>query len=147
MIRSRTVGRVTGWLAALLGVGLGAATQAEPQSISPSAAPAEWVRYAQGATEAVTALIEAESETATRLRAYLDNMRPAPDRPTAPLILKLWVTSDGKIERIAFAPFAHPEPSQDLQSLLVGQQLPGTPPADMLLPLNIAVQIDPATPQ
>ncbi|MFZ2981180.1 MAG: hypothetical protein WA085_09125, partial [Sphingobium sp.] len=66
----------------------------------------------------------------------------APDQPTAPLIVKLWVAKDGKVSKIDFTPFSHPAPNADLRALLVGQRLPGMLPKGMLLPLRIAVQLD-----
>ncbi|GLJ00025.1 hypothetical protein [Sphingobium sp. BS19] len=110
--------------------------------VAPSVAPVEWVRYAQGAAAAVTALLQADNEAAVQLRAYLDQTRPAPDQPTAPLIVKLWVAKDRKVSKIDFTPFSHPAPNADLRALLVGQRLPGMLPKGMLLPLRIAVQLD-----
>lgn len=133
------------WLAALVGVGLASTAPAAAQDVTPpDQAPVEWVRYATSATETVTALLQAESEAAIRLRAYLDATRPAPDQPTAPLLIKVWVDKDGGISRIDHAPFAHAEPNADLSTLLVGAALTGTPPADMRLPLRILVQLPPA---
>ena len=131
------------WLAAAAGAGLATASPVAAQTIAPSAAPVEWVRYAEGATAAVTLLLEADNETALRFRAYLHRTRPAEDEPTPPLELKIWVGESGVVSRMEFTPFAHPEPGADLRSLVVGQRLPGEPPPDMLLPIRIAVQLDP----
>ncbi|SNT19992.1 hypothetical protein SAMN06295912_1576 [Sphingomonas laterariae] len=134
--------RLTRWTALLAGSVLAAASPAQAQTVAPSAAAAEWVRYANDATTAVNRLLEADTETAIRLRAYLDRTRPAPDRPTAPLTLKLWVDKEGTVTRIEFEPFAHAEPNADLRTLIVGQTLAGAPPKDMLLPLRIVIQLD-----
>lgn len=136
-------GRISRWAAAFIGMGLASTAPAAAQSVSPSAAPAEWVAYAQSATETVTAWLQADGEIAKRLRAYFDATRPAPNRATAPLVLKIWIDGDGAVSRIDFPPFAHPEPNDDLRSLVVGQRLAAAPPRDMLLPLRIAVQLDP----
>lgn len=139
--------RVARWAAALAGAGIASTAPVAAQSVSPAQAPAEWVAYAETATSTITGLLEADSEVALRLRTYLDATRPAPDQPTAPLVLKVWVNGDGAVSRIDFAPFAHAEPNDDLRSLIVGQSLPGLPPADMLLPMRIAVQLEaPAEP-
>ena len=140
------VARFARWAAALAGVGLAATAPATAQSVAPSAAPVEWVRYAEGATAAVNTWLQAEDEAAGRLRAYLDATRPAPDQPTAPIVVKLWIDGDGTVSRIDFPPFAHAEANADLRGLVVGRRLPGTPPKDMLLPLRIAVQLDASTP-
>lgn len=144
------MGRLFGWAGALVGTGLASASPVQAQnppsaSVDPSSAPVEWVRYAQSATASVTKLLEGPTEQATRLRSYLDQTRPAPDQPTAPLILKLWIARDGIVSRVAFTPFAHAEANTDLTNLLVGQSLAGVPPKDILLPLRIAVQL--AAPQ
>lgn len=131
-------------LAALVGAGMASASPVAAQGVAADQAPVEWVRYATSATEAVTQLLQAESETAARLRAYLEGTRTAPEQPTAPLLIKIWVEKEGRISRIDHSPFAHPEPNADLRELLVGAALPGTPPADMLLPLRILIQLPPA---
>lgn len=143
--KSSLLGRLARWTAALVGAGLASTAPAAAQGVTPAdQAPVEWVRYATSATEAVTGLLQAESEAAVRLRAYLDATRPAPDQPTAPLLIKIWVEANGVVSRIDHAPFAHPQPNADLRALLVGAALPGTPPRDMLLPLRILIQLPPA---
>ncbi|WP_333837452.1 hypothetical protein [Novosphingobium sp.] len=141
------MGRLFRWACALVGAGLASAAPVQAQnpssaSVDPSSAPVEWVRYAQGATASVTKLLEGPADAAVRLRAWLDQARPAPDQPTAPLILKLWVAKDGIVSRVEFTPFALAEANADLKGLLVGQSLAGVPPKDILLPLRIAVQLD-----
>jgi len=138
--------RLCRWLAVIAGAGAAASAPVAAQSVSPSAAPAEWVRYAETASAAVNTWLQAESEPAQRLRAYLDATRPAPDQPTAPLVVKLWIDGDGTVSRIDFPPFAHAEANADLRGLIVGQRLANSPPKDMLLPLRIAVQLDAPAP-
>ncbi|MCG2841219.1 hypothetical protein L6Q21_09530 [Sandaracinobacter sp. RS1-74] len=142
--RSARRGRAARWLGALFGVGVAAMAPASAQSVAPSAAPSEWVAYAEGATAAITAWLQAEDEPARRLRAYLDGTRKSPGERTAPLVLKLWIDRDGTVSRIEFTPFAHAEANADLRSLIVGRKLDGKPPRDMLLPMLIAVQLDAA---
>ncbi|MET4896568.1 hypothetical protein RN629_05255 [Sphingomonadaceae bacterium jetA1] len=129
------------WVTAFAGAGLVAAAPANGRVVDPATAPVEWVHYAQGATAVVMRLLKADNEVAVRLRAYLDQTRPAPGEPTAPLVLKLWIDRDGAVSRVDFTPFVHPEPNADLRSLIVGQKLDGAPPRNMLLPLRIAVQL------
>lgn len=139
------INRTARWAAALIGAGVAATTPVAAQSVSPAQAPAEWVAYAERATVSVTELLQADSEQAVRLRAYLDATRPAPDQPTALLVLKIWVDDDGMVSRIDYPPFAHAQANADLRGLIVGTALPGTPPADMLLPMRIAVQLEPVS--
>ncbi|MEA3390810.1 MAG: hypothetical protein U9R64_16250 [Pseudomonadota bacterium] len=140
--KSSPLSRVTRWIAALVGAGIASTTPVAAQSVAPSAAPVEWVRYAEFATTSITGWLEAHNEPATGLRAYLDATRPAPDAATAPLVIKVWIERDGKISRIDYPAFTHAEANADMQALIVGQQLAAAPPRDMLLPLRIAVQLD-----
>lgn len=138
--------RLYAWLATLAGIMLASATPVAAQSVVPSAAPAEWVRYAEAATASITGWLQGDDEPAVRVRAYLDRTRPSPDQATAPLRIKIWVAADGTVSRIDFPPFAHAEPNADLRGLIVGRRLPGTPPKDMLLPLRLVIQLDGPTP-
>lgn len=131
------------WVGALAGFGLvvaGSPAAAQSTTASP---PAEWVAYAERATSTIGSWLQGEDETAQRLRAYLEQTRPAPDQSSPPLVLKVWVDPIGTVSRIDFTPFAHPEPNADLRALIVGRRLAGSPPRDMLLPLRLAVEIAP----
>ncbi len=142
--RPSAIARAIRWLATLAGAGLASAAPVSAQTVTPSAAPAEWVRYAEGATATITEWLQAEDETATRLRGYLDRTRPSADQATAPLQIKIWVDAEGAVSRIDFPPFAHEEANADLRAVIVGRRLAGPPPQGMLLPMRIAVQLDPA---
>lgn len=133
-----------GTLSSLVGFSLAPAMPVRAQTLAPGEAPMSWVRYAEVAMTGVKTWLQADSEQALRLRTYLDATRPAPDQPTAPLMLKLWIDDAGRVSRIDCPAFAHPEANADMQALLVGQSLPAKPPKDMLLPLRIMVQLDPA---
>lgn len=137
-------GRIGRWAAALVGAGLASTAPVAAQSVSPSAAPAEWVAYAEATTARVTGWLQADGEPAARLRAYLDASRPAPDQPTAPLVLKIWVDGEGTVSRIDYPPFAHNAANADLRAIIVGQRLSSAPPKNMVLPLRIGIQLEPA---
>lgn len=129
----------TGLAAAL---GLAAPVQVRAQSLAPEAAPAAWVAYAETATQVVTSWLEDESEVASSLRYYLHQTRAAADQPTPPLVLKLWIDSQGVISRVDFAPFAHAEADAALRSAVDGRRL-APPPSGMIQPLRLSVQLDP----
>ena len=105
-------------LATLIGAGVAAASPATAQGADASAAPAEWIRYANGAADAISGWLQADSETAVRFRSYLDQALPDAGRPAAPLTMKIWVDRDGVVSRIAFSPFVHAEPNADLHALV-----------------------------
>ena len=129
-------------LAAALGLCLAMSSVANAQTIPPSQAPAEWVRYAESATRTVTGWLREESETGVRLRTYLEGTREAEDRATPPLMLRLWIGADGAVTRIDFTPFAHDQANADVRSLIVGRKLPSAPPVDMRQPMVLGVQLD-----
>lgn len=131
---------------ALVGGAAAASAPVAAQSVAPEEAPPEWLAYAETATRTVTGSLQATSEQATRLRVYLDATRPAPDQPTAPVLLKIWINAGGVVSRIDHAPFAHAEANADMSALIVGQKLPASPPKNMLLPLRVLIQLPPAPP-
>lgn len=129
-------------LATGLAAALGLTAPVQAQSLSPEAAPVAWVAYAEAATEAVSAWLEEENEAASSLRRYLHQTRAAADQPTPPLVLKLWIDSQGVISLVDFAPFAHAEADAALRSAVDGRRL-APPPSGMIQPLRLSVQLDP----
>jgi hypothetical protein len=57
-------------LVALVGVTLASVAPTQAQTLPPSGAPAEWVRYAETATATISDWLEEDSAAATRLRAW-----------------------------------------------------------------------------
>ncbi len=129
-------------------LGLAEPVIARQRSVAPEQAPAAWVAYAETVNAQVIAWLGAEDEGAVRLRAYLDGTRPAPDQPTAPFVLRLWITPDGTIDRTEFPAFAEPQADADLRALLLGRAIGTPPPPGMLLPLRLELSLapDPAEP-
>lgn len=142
--RHRSLAARLGALASLISglLGLEPAAAARAQSISPAQAPLAWVHFAEHATRMISAWLEEDSEAAARFRTYLHQVQAAGNQPIRPLEIKLWITPDGLIERVAFAPFVHEQANADLRAAIVGRRLPSAPPPDMLLPLRIAVQLE-----
>lgn len=113
---------------------------APAQSVTPSSAPVEWLRYAEASTRTISAWLQEEAEAPSRFRAYLDASRSTGNVPVE-IEIGLWLGRDGKVERIRFAPFADAQANADLQNVIVGRDL-GVPPSGMLLPMRIAVQVE-----
>lgn len=134
------VARISG---AVMAIVAGVAAEGQAQSISPSAAPVEWVRYAEAITATISGWLEEDSDAATRLRIHLDATRLAADRATPPVVLKLWIEPDGQVSRIEFTPFADEQANVDLRAAIVGRRLLTSPPTDMRLPLRLAVRLEP----
>lgn len=135
--------RLVAAAAAVLGLSIpGSAALA--QQVSPEAAPRAWVAYAETVNGKVTEWLRSEEAPAVRLRAYVDSTRPAADKSSRPLGLQLWINTRGVVTRVEFPPFADDTPNSDLRALLVGRDVGVRPPRGMLLPLRLAVQLDPA---
>lgn len=145
MTGAATRPRRSSWhaLATGLAAALGLAAPVQAQSLSPEAAPAAWVAYAEAATHTLKTWLEEDDEAASNLRLYLDQTRSGPDQPTPSLELKLWIAPDGVVSRVGFAPLGDPEAEADLQTSMQGRRLP-PPPSGMLQPLRLAVQLEAA---
>jgi hypothetical protein len=130
--------RLVRWGGALAGLLAAGGTSARP--VVP-AAPAAWIAYAEAATATVATWLRGEDEAALRLRAYLAAAQPADPAQARALVLKLWIGADGTVSRIGFAAFAHAEPNNDLQALIVDKRLP-PPPNGMLQPIRVAVEFE-----
>tara|TARA_R110002020_G_scaffold300377_1_gene515991 strand:+ start:453 stop:923 length:471 start_codon:yes stop_codon:yes gene_type:complete len=135
---------LTGRLAALIGIVIASSAPLSAQSVSPSAAPVEWVRYAEQVQTTVTGLLKGNSEAALRFRSYVDGMRNVQNQQSSSLLLKVWITDDGTVSRIDFTPFAHEEANADLRSLIEAKRLDTLPPPDMLQPLHLVVELQSA---
>lgn len=114
---------------------------APAQSVAPSSAPVEWIRYAEASTRMISVWLQDETEAPSRFRAYLDATRSAGNAPVE-IEISLWPSPGGNVERIHFAPFADAQANVDLQRSIVGRDL-GAPPRGMLLPMRVAVQVEP----
>jgi len=139
----RPLGRVLSAIAVALGLAPSGTLAEKPQTVSPAAAPQAWLAYAAQASQRMAARLSAYDPVAARLRNYLNQLPGADSADGVTLRLSVWVDRKGAVSRVAFAPFAHPEPNDDLQALLVGLDLSG-PPKGMLLPMRLGVAIKPA---
>lgn len=113
---------------------------APAQSVTPSSAPVEWLRYAEASTRTISAWLQEDAEAPSRFRAHLDASRSTGNVPVE-IEIGLWLGRDGKVERIRFVSFADAQANADLQNVIVGRDL-GVPPSGMLLPMRIAVQVE-----
>ncbi len=104
-------------------------------------APEAWVRYAEGATGEIAIWLRDDSEISVRLRGYLNEISVARGEP-ATIELRLWIGADGTIQRVAFPPFTDAQANADLKAAVIGRRL-AAPPAGILFPLRIAVEVKP----
>ncbi|MGH6612749.1 hypothetical protein [Sphingomonas sp.] len=142
-----TIGAVIAIAATVLGVaGPASPAAAGPvqRTVAANAAPAAWLAYAEQVNVLVTGWLSGSDPAALHLRADLDATRAAADQSSAPLTLRLWIDARGSITRVQMDPIAPDRPIADIDGLLVGRTIGTAPPKDMLLPLRLAVQLDPA---
>jgi hypothetical protein len=141
--------RVTGWLRVLVGLAAGFtlwpwALASVKTTQSTDTAPAAWVAYAAGVSKVLGAWLSADDPMALRLRSDLDGMRATPGESPPAVRLALWIGPDGTLTDIQISPFDHAQAPADLRALLIGRHLPSGPPLDMLQPLRIQLQLEPA---
>ncbi|WEK02136.1 MAG: hypothetical protein P0Y59_10805 [Candidatus Sphingomonas phytovorans] len=137
----RSFRRLASGLTAALCLLSGAAHAGQPRTIAPGAAPQAWLAYAQTVSDAVHTRLTGDDPAAVRLRDYMNQLPGGADAEGAALRIAFWIDGKGRITRIDHALFAQTQPNDDLQTLLVGIELPAPPPKGMLLPLRLGVQI------
>jgi hypothetical protein len=136
--------RLAGLATALLSLGgmQTALAQRAPRAMAPEQAPASWIAYAEKVHGGVTRWLTGSDAAAVKFRIALDAARPAPDQPGVPLMLRLWISPRGVIDRVENDPLGVPEGDIALGTLLVGKAIGSAPPRRMLLPLRLRIQLD-----
>jgi hypothetical protein len=106
--------------------------------------PKAWLVYAGQAGQSLSAWLSSDAPAALRLRSELDSTRPTADQPPPAVPVAIWIGADGTVSRVD-GPFPAHSPSEtDLRALLVGHRLPSRPPPDMLQPVRLQLQLEPA---
>ncbi|WP_434027776.1 TonB C-terminal domain-containing protein [[Pseudomonas] boreopolis] len=128
--------RVRLWAAGLLAVGALAA-QAE------EAVPASWIDYAATTGNALQArLSEGGGDLVTRLHAWLET-RQARSATPLPVVVRLWISPRGTVERSEFGSLGDVQADADLRAILAASPLPEPPPEDMPQPLVMQLTLQP----
>lgn len=118
----------------LLAAGL-AATPGQAQEV----APAHWVDYAHAAGGALQSrLSDGAGELVTRLHERLSRQAQAGAART--VLVQLWISGHGNVERSQFDSFGDVQADADLRALLAARPLPA-PPADMRQPLVLRLTL------
>lgn len=118
----------------------GLTSSADARTLTPQQAPREWVVYAESATKTITGWLNGDEPPATRLRDAIVGKDGGTARTPPPLVLQVWVGRDGALTRVQSQPMSVPQAQQDLQTLLIGRQLP-PPPKRMRQPMQLALQV------
>ena len=108
-------------------------------------APQHWLSYAQLASDQFQAwLSDGSSDLVVRLHAGLEK-RDTNDRlmgASVPVVTRVWISAQGRVERIEFDSLGDPQADADLKALLSGKPLSVPPPSDMRQPLVLQLRLD-----
>ncbi|HEY4078187.1 MAG TPA: hypothetical protein VGM26_14755 [Rhizomicrobium sp.] len=128
-----------GGLLALAGLTTAASTAT---AISLDQAPRAWIVYAQKSNQTITAWLNGDATPGPRLRetvfAHAAQLGQAPQ----PLLLSLWIGTDGAVTRVEFRPLGDEQSDKDLRTLLLGHRLT-RPPKNILMPMRLKIQFAP----
>jgi len=125
------------YLALLLGL-LGAMAPVGAQ------VPSHWISYANLAGNQLQAsLSDPANDAVVRLHGWMQErlLRDAPSGPPPPVIVRVWIAGNGRIERVAFDSLGNAQADADMRTLLQAQQLAEPPPRDMRQPLNLQLTL------
>ncbi|HTH98408.1 MAG TPA: hypothetical protein VL574_13400 [Stellaceae bacterium] len=107
----------------------------------PDAVPSSWLRYAQLVQYRFKELLAADNEVAYRFHLFLENRTVNADAPPDQLIVKVWVAHNGKVQKIEFPSLHDAQADKDLHAILGRGNIGEAPPADMLQPIHLRLQL------
>ncbi|SFQ38512.1 hypothetical protein SAMN05216567_11516 [Variovorax sp. OK605] len=130
-----------GWL----GLGLaGAAVPMATMAQTQQQVPQHWVSYANLAgNQLQSSLSDPASDTVVRLHAWMQArmLKEGQPIPPAPVVVRVWVAPNGKIDRVAFDSLGDAQADTDLRALLTAQPLAEPPPRDMRQPMVLQLTL------
>jgi hypothetical protein len=129
--------------AVLFGLSAGAPV-ASAQNLNyraPNAVPASWTQYAQLIQYKFRQWMSADDEIAYRFHLFMENRVLNEATPPDALVVKVWIASTGKVERVEFPPLPDKQANEDLQTILTRGNIGEPPPSDMLQPVHLKVQL------
>lgn len=104
--------------------------------------PPGWIAYARlTGSELQVRLSEGAGELVTRLHEFLRKRQS--DEAPMPIIVRIWISQEGWIERSEFQTLGSPQADADLRALLAARALPQAPPTDMRQPLVLRLTLRP----
>ncbi|MCR6629205.1 MAG: hypothetical protein NVV74_03620 [Magnetospirillum sp.] len=126
------------WLtAALATLSLGGTAAAQSTPV-----PASWKSYAGLVGHQFQAWLMADDDVAWRLHKFLeDRAVSAADTPPGPLLVKVWINSEGQVTQLDFASLGSSQADVDLRQLLTTNPLSEPPPPDMRQPLMLRLDL------
>ncbi|MCL6710857.1 hypothetical protein M8R20_28060 [Pseudomonas sp. R2.Fl] len=128
-----------GWLRRLLGAAMAWTTLgATVGAAAQDPVPQHWLVYAQQAGTELQRRLGEDSVPAHQLHDWMERSASLPQRQD-PVVVKLWIATDGRITRSAFSSLGDAEADAALESLL--QPPLAQPPADMRQPLVLGLSL------
>ena len=123
-------------------VGLGLAASGTPV-LAVTPIPQPWISYANMAGNQLQSTLSDPADAAVqRLHAWMQARllrEGAP--PPPPLVVRVWVAADGRVERVAFESLGDAQADADLRALLTAQPLSEPPPRDMRQPMVLQLTL------
>ena len=127
---------------ALTVVSLGRAmpSLAEGQGDDRAGVRASWVEFANRLQQQFQRELSADNESTARFYDVMARLLQASDAPPTSLVVRTWVTSCGKVERLELESLGGEEALHDLYAVLKGEGV-GSAPPDMPQPLRMRLSL------
>jgi hypothetical protein len=109
---------------------------------SPSTVPPAWSRFAMLVQYRFKQWLAADNEVAYRFHLYLENRVINEPGPLEPLVVAVWISGDGKVQRVDFPALPDKQANADLHLILERGDIGEPPPPDMLQPLRLKLALD-----
>ncbi|CZZ91096.1 Uncharacterised protein [Bordetella ansorpii] len=135
------------WGAAASALGLGLVLSQPAPVLAQAAVPQHWISYAQLVSNQFQAwLADPANEAVVRLHERMQQrVLESNGSPAAPVVVRVWVTNQGQVERVTFDTLGDDQADQDLRTVLTAQPLSEPPPPDMRQPMVLRLKLDFAT--
>ncbi|WP_157609659.1 YbaB/EbfC family DNA-binding protein [Variovorax sp. Root473] len=138
------------WLAfGWLGLGLVSAILPVAAAAQPrQQVPQHWISYATLASNQLQASLgDLANDAVVRLHASMQSRMRQDGRasPPASVVVRVWVASSGRVERVGFDSLGDAQADADLRALLTARPLAEPPPRDMRQPMVLQLTLSSVT--
>ena len=133
------------------GMGLASATLPMAAAAQPrQQVPQHWISYATLASSQLQASLgDPTNDTVVRLHASMQSRMRQDGRagpPASVVVVRVWVASSGRVERVAFDSLGDAQADADLRALLTARPLADPPPRDMRQPMVLQLTLSSVIP-